>query len=112
MGKPTRAAGLAQSAFVLGVGDAALFQRGFEHVANGQAGGKLRLLLHVGDAGALANRDVTCIGIFFSCKDFQQGTLACAVRPDQADAVAVGDGEGDIAKESSGAKGLGQRLRI
>ena len=74
--------------------------------------GYVIILLDVSDAGALAYRDVACIRIFISSKDFEEGAFACAVWPDQADTVSIGNGERDVTKQSSCAEGLGQPLRI
>ena len=51
-------------------------------VANAQVGARVR------------NR--TGIGLFQSSQDAHEGGLAAAVRPDQADAFAGGDAEGDV----------------
>ena len=51
---------------------------------------------------------MAAVGLFFASQDAQQGGLAAAVRPDQADALAGLEAEGDIAEDGGEVVGFGE----
>ena len=87
-------------------------QRPLQNLTDGEAGGKMRVLGHVGGVGPLAYRQLTRVRLDLPGKNGQQRGLARAIGTDQADPVAVLDGEGNIAKQRLGPELLSDRLRI
>jgi hypothetical protein len=64
------------------------------------------------EASALAQRDFPTIGLDCAGENLQQRRFARAVRPDQSDAVALGNGEGDIPEKWRGPVALRDTLSI
>jgi len=82
----------------------------FDDTANGDAGRELRDLSNAGQAGAFAKGDFASVGSDVGGENLQECGFARTVRPDQADAIAVGNIEGDILKERMEAISLRQRM--
>ena len=84
----------------------------FQHLADAEAGSKTRVLRNIGGAGALAHGHLAGVGFHLPGQQRQQSGLARAIRPDQADTVAILHGEGDVEKKRLGAELLGDGLRV
>ncbi len=77
-----------------------------EYLLNRLVLGQRGFLLHVSDAQVAPQRDLAGIGRLASRQNLQQRRFSRAVRPDQPDPVAFGNGERDAAEQSSRAEGL------
>ena len=75
-------------------------------------GGKARVLRHVSGAGALAHGQFARVRLNLPGQNRQQRGFARAVGADQADPVAVLDGERNVLKQRLGAELLGHGLRV
>ena len=84
--------------------------RVFDDAADGNAVRELGDLRDSSHAGAFAKGDFTSVGTDVGGEDFEKRGFARAVRPDQADAIAVGNIEGDVLKERMEAISLRQRM--
>ncbi len=91
-------------------GTPALSQSIFDHGANRRAGSEFGNLRDGTEARALANRHFAGVGFHAAGKNFEQRGFAGAVRADQADAIAFGNGEGNILKKRRGSVSLGKSL--
>jgi hypothetical protein len=111
-GEADAAGGLAQATFAVSFWDGGGGEGGFEDLADGEAGGVGGLLADVGDAGALAGGEVAGVGLLLAGEDGEEGGLAGAVGANEADAVGVGDGEGDVFEEGLRAKAFGEALGV
>ena len=69
----------------------------------------VRLVEHP-DPGPGARGHASLIRVDPSCEDLHEGRFAVAVAPDDADAVAAGDTEGDTVEHLSGAEREGSAL--
>ena len=67
--------------------------------------------MDVADAGALAEGDFAGVGLLLGAEDSEQRGFARAVGTDEADAIAVVHGEGDVVEERIGAEAFGDVLR-
>ncbi len=67
--------------------------------------------MDVTDANALAEGDFSGVGLLFRAEDGEESGFASAVRTDEADAIAVVDGAGDVVEERSSAEAFGDVLR-
>ena len=67
--------------------------------------------MNVADAGALAEGNLAGIGLLLGAEDGEEGGLAGAVGTDEADAIPVVDGEGEVIEQGSGAEAFGDVLR-
>ena len=67
--------------------------------------------MDVADANALAEGDFPGVGLLFRAEDGEESGFACAVRTDEADAIAVVDCAGDVVEERSSAEAFGDILR-
>jgi hypothetical protein len=81
-------------------------------VVNGFAGGEPGVLRDVGEAHLLADGDHAGIGFLKTGEDLEECGLAAAVGTDKAEAVAVGDGEGYVVEQRSGAEAFGDGLAV
>ena len=63
------------------------------------------------DANALAEGDFAGVGLLFRAEDGEESGFACAVRTNEADAIAVVDCAGDVVEERSSAEAFGDILR-
>ena len=98
-------AGLAFVVFEMIVGEG-----GEEHVADGLAGGENVVLGEVAEAGGAAQRTDAGVGLLASGQQAQEGRFAGAVRPDEADALAGAEVEGQVGEQRPRAVALGQPL--
>ena len=73
--------------------------------------GEVGDLMDIADANALAEGDFAGVGLLFRAEDGEESGFARAVRADEADAVAIVNGEGDVLEERSGAEAFGDILR-
>src|SRR5271166_476537 len=90
----------------LGCGEAAAIKGGFDDGADGGIGRKTGILLNVTEAGAFAGGDFPAVGINLAGEDAQQRGFAGTIGADQADAIAFGDGEGDVLEKGLGPEGF------
>ena len=112
VGKTGASGQFAQPALAFGFVDMRRGQRLLQHLADGEAGGKARVLGHVGGASALAHRQLAGVRLDLPGKNRQQRGFARAIGADQADPVAVLDGERNVLEKRLGAELLGHRLRV
>ena len=77
-----------------------------DHGTHGGTGAESRVLLDVTEARALADGYFSAIGVDLARQNAEERGLAGTVRTDQADAVAFGDGEGNILEKRLGSEGL------
>ena len=91
--------------------DGGAIQSLFDVLAHGDARSEIGDLMHVADTGALAKRDFAGVGLVLGAENGEQRGFACAIGPDQADTVAIVDGERDTVEERIGAEALGDILR-
>ena len=93
-------------------GTAARGERGLHKVANRDPGSEVGDLMHIADADTFAKGNFAGVRLLFAAKNGEQRGLSGAVGANQADAVAVVDGETDVLKERSGAEAFGDVLRV
>jgi hypothetical protein len=67
--------------------------------------------MDVGNANSLAEGDFPGIGLLFRAEDGEESRFASAVRSDEAYAIAVMDGAGNVFEERNGAEAFGDTLR-
>ena len=87
-------------------------ERGFEHLAYRDSGGKTRILRHIGSAGPLAHGKLAGVRLDLAGKDREQRGFSRTVGPDKPNAVAVLHNERDVAKQGLCAELFSQRLRV
>ena len=73
-------------------------------------GVRQNLLLHETDARSAGDRNVPAVRGFKTGCDSQQGCLSDPIRADEADAIAVGEPERDVAKHEALAETFRDRL--
>ncbi len=80
--------------------------------ADALARGKLRLLRNVAEAGKLADGYLTAVRRHAPDQNLQQRRFTRAIWPDQADAIAFGDGKADVLEQGRCSKCLRDALSI
>ena len=101
-------AGLAQESVAAGSGFVA-GNFAFEDLADGESLGEDGFLSDVCEAGELAESDFAGVRVDASGEDLEEGGFAGAVGTDEAEAIAIVQGERDIGKEGLGAKAFLER---
>ena len=101
-----------QAALALAFSDMNRRERPLQHLAQAEAGGKSRVLRHIGGAGALADSQLARVRLDLAGKNRQQGRFSGAIGADEPDAGAVLDGEGNIKKQRLGAELFGHGLEV
>ena len=96
--------------FVVVVEDVVVLEAFEEDVLDGQAGGEDGILGDVADADAFADGAVAGVGLFDAGDDFHERRFAGAVGTDEADVVALEEGEGEVVEEGARGVGLGEAL--
>ena len=112
VGKAGSAGEFAEPPLAVGFPDVGAGQRGFQYLADGEAGSEARVLRDVRGAGTFAHCQFAGVRLDLPGQNRQQGGFAGAVGADEADAGAVFHGERDVAKQGSGAELLGDGLRV
>ncbi len=111
-----RKAGAAQrfgsTEVMVGVRDAGALQRSFDDRTASRTLGEIRNLSNGDQAGAFAYGNITTVRLDRAAKYFEQRRFSRAIRADQADAVAFGNGERNILEQRSRAEPFGQTLCI
>jgi hypothetical protein len=69
-------------------------------------------LFNTGEACAFSERQFATVGCDFAGKDSEERRFAGTVRADQANAIPVGNSEGDILEERVGSEGFGDFLGV
>jgi hypothetical protein len=69
-------------------------------------------LLDTGKAGALAERDFSAVGLYLASQNSEKGGFTGSVRANQADAVSVRNGEGNILEERVRSEGFRNFLGV
>ena len=104
------AQGFAEALLAVGLRDGGAVEGGFGDLADGEAGGEIGKLVDVADAGSLAEGDFARVGFLLGGEDSKERGLPCSVGTDEADAVAVVNGEGDVVEERECAEAFGDVL--
>jgi len=103
--------GFAQALLAVGCGNGGAVEGRFGDLANRDAGGEVGELVDVADAGSLTEGDFAGVGLLLGTEDSKKRGFARTVGADEADAVAVVDGKGDVVEERIGAEAFGDVLR-
>ncbi len=111
-GEACAAGGFAEASLAFGLGNFGSLKCGLKDIADGEARCEDGLLADVSDTGTFAYGDVAGVGVFFTGEDLEQGRFASTVGANEADVVAIRDGEGDVVEEGCRAKGLGEALCV
>ena len=112
VGKAGAAGEFAESAFAFGFVDVSGGEGLLKDLADREAVGKAGILGNVGGAGTLADGKVAGVGLDLAGEKGEEGGFAGAIGADEADAVAVFDGEGDVFEEGESAELLGHGLCV
>src|SRR5580698_191016 len=106
------AQGFGEARATIGRGHADAFKGGFDDGADRGAVFENGILLYVADARAFAQGDFAIVRLYVAGENAQQRGFAGAVGPDEAHAVALGNGEGYVFEERVGSEGFGNFLDV
>jgi len=73
---------------------------------------ELRILLNAGDSNPFSDRHIAVVGIFAARQNPKKCGLTRAIRANETDTIALGEGKTDVLKERIGSKGFGDSLSI